>query len=111
MDLSFEGDWPTLFEAPSDQLRSVFLGDPTDPSGGIVELVDLGPVPTGGPPAGPSTGFFLVSVYTEVEAALARLADLGVGGEPRRITVRGVDMAVVRDPNGIRVELVGVLAP
>jgi glyoxylase I family protein len=108
MDLTFEGDWPTLFEAPSDQLRSVFLGDPTDPSGGIVELVDLGPVPTGEPPAGPSTGFFLVSVYTEVEAALARLADLGVGGEPRRITVHGVDMAVVRDPNGVRVELVGL---
>jgi catechol 2,3-dioxygenase-like lactoylglutathione lyase family enzyme len=108
MDLSFEGDWPTLFEAPSEQLRSVFLGDPADPSGGIVELVDLGAVPTGAPAGAPGTGFFLVSVYTEVDAALARLADLGLGGEPRRITVHGVAMAVVRDPNGVRVELVGV---
>jgi glyoxylase I family protein len=108
MDLSFEGDWPALFDAPSERLRSVFLGDPTDPSGGIVELVDLGAVPAGTPPEAPGTGFFLVSVYTEVDAALARLADLGLGGEPRRISVQGVAMAVVRDPNGVRVELVGV---
>jgi hypothetical protein len=109
MDMSFEGDWPTLFDAPSDELRSVFLGDPADPSGGIVELVDLGEVPTG--PASlepPATGFFLVSVYTDVDAALARLSDLGIGGTPRRITVHGVAMAVVQDPNGVRVELIGL---
>ena len=108
MDHEFEGDWPTLFEAPSNHLRSVFLGDPADPSAGLVELVDLGPLPEPGGDSEPTTGFFLVSVYLDVDAALARLAELGLGGEPRRIEVHGVGMAVVRDPNGVRVELIGL---
>jgi catechol 2,3-dioxygenase-like lactoylglutathione lyase family enzyme len=110
MDHEFEGDWPALFEAPSNRLRSIFLGDPRDPSAGTVELVDLGALPAGAPVGGPTTGFFLMSVYVDVDEALARLAELGLGGEPRRIGVRGVSMAVVRDPNGVRVELIGVPA-
>jgi glyoxylase I family protein len=110
MDQEFDGDWPTLFEAPSTRLRSVFLGDPADPSAGTVELVDLGPLSEAAPAGRPTTGFFLVSVYLDVEAALARLAELGLGGEPRRIEVHGVAMAVVRDPNGVRVELIGIPA-
>jgi glyoxylase I family protein len=108
MDHEFDGDWPTLFEAPGTRLRSIFLGDPADPSAGTVELVDLGPLPEAAPAGAPTTGFFLVSVYLDVAAALVRLADLGLGGEPRRIEVHGVPMAVVRDPNGVRVELIGV---
>jgi catechol 2,3-dioxygenase-like lactoylglutathione lyase family enzyme len=108
MDHEFDGDWPTLFEAPGTRLRSIFLGDPADPSAGTVELVDLGPLPEPTGTGAPTTGFFLVSVYLDVEATLARLAELGVGGEPRRIEVRGVAMAVVRDPNGVRVELIGI---
>ena len=42
----------------------------------------------------------------DVEAALDRLARLGLGGPPRRVTVSGVGMAVVRDPDGVQVELV-----
>ena len=38
-DHTFTGDWPTLFGAATDQLRSVFLGDPNTPTRGIVELV------------------------------------------------------------------------
>ena len=64
--------------------------------------------PTAPPAAAPTTGFFLVSVYLDVDAALARLAELDLGGSPRRITVHGVSMAVVRDPNGVRVELIGL---
>ena len=108
MDQRFEGGWRELFDAPDDVLRSVFLGDPSDQSSGIVELVDLGDVRSADPPAGPGVGFFLVSVYLDVDAALLRLADLGLGGTPRRITVHGVSMAVVRDPNGVRVELIGL---
>jgi hypothetical protein len=67
-------------------------------------------LPERGPEAGPAVGFFLASVYTSVEAALARLADLSLGGEPRRITVHGVAMAVVTDPNGVRVELIDLPA-
>ena len=108
MDQEFDGDWPTLFDAPGTRLRSVFLGDPADPSAGTVELVDLGPLPDGPSTEAPTRGFFLVSVYIDVEAALGRLAELGLGGEPRRIEVHGVAMAVVRDPNGVRVELIGL---
>lgn len=116
MDAEFDGGWRELFGAPSDHLRSIFLGDPADPSSGIVELVDLGEVPTGGETGAPATGFFLVSIYVgSVDEALARLADAGFGGAagtaaPKRIEVHGVAMAVVRDPNGVRVELVGLPA-
>ena len=106
MDMAFEGGWRELFGASTDSLRSVFLGDPAEQTGGIVELVDFGPTPEPAPAVGPAVGFFLVSVYTGVDAALARLAELGVGGEPRRIEVHGVAMAVVTDPNGVRVELI-----
>src|SRR5262249_54507341 len=42
MDHEFDGDWHTLFDAPRDRLRSVFLGDPDSPDAGIVELVTFG---------------------------------------------------------------------
>ena len=108
MDERFEGDWPTLLRAPSRWLRAVFLGDPSRPDAGIVELVDLGDV--GGQPGSDdgaaATGFLLVSVMADVDATLARLADLGLGGPPRRVEVAGVAMAVVTDPDGVIVELV-----
>ncbi len=106
MDERFRGDWPTLLEAPTTSLRAVFLGDPAGPGGGIVELVDLGAVPSAGEPAPPRSGFLLLSVMTDVEAALARLAVLGLGGTPRRVEVSGIAMAVVWDPDGVEVELV-----
>lgn len=107
MDHSFEGDWPTLLRAPTSSLRAIFLGDPANPEAGIVELVDFGAVPDGpGAVARAAYGFLLLSVMTDLHGALARLADLGLGGVPRRTTVHGVDMAVVVDPNGVHVELV-----
>lgn len=110
LDRSFDGDWPTLFDAPSDRLRSVFLGHPEQTDAGIVELVDFGGGPEEpAPPTGPARGFFLLSIMTDLDVALDRLAELGVGGEPRVITVDpGVRMAVVRDPNGVLVELIDV---
>lgn len=106
MDERFEGDWPTLLEAPSDSLRAVFLGDPANPGAGIVELVDLGSVPGAAEPSPPRSGFLLLSVVTDVEVVLARLAALGLGGMPRRVEVSAIAMAVVRDPDGVLVELV-----
>jgi glyoxylase I family protein len=107
MDHRFEGDWRTLLNAPTDQLRAVFLGDPGDPDAGIVELVELGPLGPGArPPATATTGFLLLSVITHLDAALERLASLGMGGDPRRVEVSGVAMAVVADPDGVLVELV-----
>jgi glyoxylase I family protein len=110
----FEGDWPHLFGAPEPQLHSAFLGDPAVPDAGIVELVDfIGGIDDGsGQGPAPQVGFFLLSFYVDVDATLARLAELGLGGEPRRIEVTGmgdqrVPMATVRDPDGVIVELIG----
>ena len=112
MDEVFDGDWPTLFDAPSSRLRSVFLGSADDPAAGIVELVyfedGVEPAPKDRPPA---YGFFLVSLYVDVDATLARLARFGVQPEGRieLTTPRGaVQMATVRDPDGVLVELTGV---
>ena len=116
MDMQFDGDWETLFGAPGNRLRSVFLGDPAQPASGIVELVQFEaaptPTPARTPGAGPgAAGFFLLSCYVDVEAVLDRLAALGLGGPPRRITVPGpgrdVAMATVVDPDGVLVELIG----
>jgi glyoxylase I family protein len=112
MDRSFDGDWPALFDAPGSTLRSVFLGDPDAADAGVVELVSFGPEAREPVVAGPAPGFFLLSLYLDVEAALERLAALGLGGPPRRITVAGprgavVPMATVRDPDGVLVELIG----
>lgn len=109
MDGRFDGDWPALLRAPSTSLRAVFLGDPTRPEAGIIELVDLGEVPTGarGADQPAASGFLLLSVMVpDVEAALTRLAALGLGGEPRRVDAMGIAMAVVVDPDGVQVELV-----
>jgi glyoxylase I family protein len=108
MDERFPGDWPTLFGAPTTSLRAVILGDPSRPDTGIVELVDLGAVPgsTNSASELAGAGVLLLSVITDLDAALGRLASLGFGGTPRRIEVAGVGLAVVTDPDGVRVELV-----
>lgn len=112
MDHRFEGDWPTLLHAPSNTLRSVFLGDPAKPDSGIVELVDLGNIDDSNRAAdtAATTGVLLLSIMTDVQAALERFRALGLGGDPRRIEVSGVAMAVVTDPDGVLVELVDVSA-
>lgn len=112
-DASFTGDWPTLFGAATDRLRSVFLGDPSHPDSGIVELVEmegmLAPHELG---ARPRVGFFLLSFTVDVEATLERLAAAGFTEGIRRISVpaggeRAVAMAVLPAPDGVLVELVG----
>jgi glyoxylase I family protein len=114
MDHEFDGDWGTLFDAPADRLRSVFLGDPAAPDAGIVELVTFagGGADRAPRPASPRPGFFLLSFFVDVDATLARLAELGLGDQERRIRVPGpgsdVDMVTVRDPDGVLVELVGI---
>ena len=79
MDHTFEGDWPTLLRAPLSSLRAVFLGDPKRPDSGIVELVDLGPVPESKDTLdGPAkSGFLLLSVMTDLDAALAFEGETG----------------------------------
>jgi catechol 2,3-dioxygenase-like lactoylglutathione lyase family enzyme len=112
-DHSFTGDWPELFGAKSDRLRSIFLGDPQTPDTGIVELVvfedadDASP-----PPQQPRHGFFLVSLQRDVDQTLSALAALDFTDGVRRITVaapagKTVAMAVITAPDGVLVELIG----
>lgn len=112
-DYTFSGDWPALFGASSDQLRSIFLGDPQTPDTGIVELVvfdGAGKAPTA--TAGPRYGFFLLSLQRDVDATLSGLAALGFTDGVRRISVPApggatVPMAVITAPDGVLVELIG----
>jgi catechol 2,3-dioxygenase-like lactoylglutathione lyase family enzyme len=111
-DVRVEGDWPQLLGAPSRALRAVFLGDPEVPDdhAGVLELNAFeGDVPQGTAAVGPTTGFFLLSFFVDVEAVLSRLASLGLGGPPRRVTQSTpngpVNIATVRDPDGLIVLL------
>ena len=112
-DHAFSGDWPELFGAQSDQLRSIFLGDPQTPDTGIVELVVFeGAGEAQAAPPGPRHGFFLLSLQRDVDATLSGLAALGFTDGVRRIGVPApggatVSMAVITAPDGVLVELVG----
>jgi len=111
MDHTFDGPWPVLFGAASTSLRSVFLGEAAAPEAGVVELVVMdGTAPPVGAPPGPAEGFFLLSLYADLDSVLPRLAQLGVGGEPTVAAVGPVRLAVVRDPNGVAVELMDDVA-
>ena len=110
-DQAFEGPWPELFGGTATVLRSVFLGDPALTGAGIVELVELaGMGPPGERPPSPAEGFFLLSLTADLDEVLPRMAALGVGGEPVVASVGGVRLAVVHDPNGVRVELMDLAA-
>jgi hypothetical protein len=102
-----------LFDARTETLRSIFLGDPSAPDTGIVELVVFdNPAPQRESIAGPAAGFFLVSLNRDVEPTMRRLTDLGFGDDVRQIVVpaphgKQVQMAVITAPDGVRVELIG----
>jgi glyoxylase I family protein len=110
-DRSVEGDWPALFGAPSRSLHVVFLGDASTPDvySGVLELnafdAEAGPAPVDQA----HYGLTMISYFVDVEATLARLAGLGLGGEPARVeqqTPNGtITIATVRDPDGVTVLL------
>lgn len=110
---TFTGDWPELFGAKTDRLRSIFLGDPQAPDTGIVELVVFeGADDAAAPPERPRLGFFLLSMQREVDETLSTLAELGFTDGVRRIIMpapggKTVPMAVISAPDGVLVELIG----
>ena len=112
-DHTFRGNWRELFGADSDQLRSIFLGDPQNPDTGIVELVVFdGAGDATAPAVGPRHGFFLLSLQRDVDETLSALAALGFTDGVRRISVPApagatVPMAVITAPDGVLVELIG----
>ena len=112
-DQTFTGEWPELFGAKTDHLRSIFLGDPQTPDTGIVELVVLeGADDAPAPPRRPRHGFFLLSLQRDVDETLSAMAALGFADGVRRISVpapggKTVPMAVITAPDGVLVELIG----
>ena len=112
-DHTFSGNWPDLFGAHSDRLRSIFLGDPQTPDTGIVELVVFEDADAAqAPPHRPRHGFFLLSLQREVDETLSTLTALGFDDGLRRITMPApggtkVAMAVITAPDGVLVELIG----
>lgn len=111
MDETFEGPWPELFGWRSATLRSVFLGEAAAGDSGIVELVASEGTSADVPaPGGNVEGFFLLSLFADLDEVLPRLAALGVGGEPTVSAVGPTRLAVVHDPNGVRVELMDTAA-
>jgi glyoxylase I family protein len=112
-DREIEGDWPGLFDGPSGRLRVVFLGDARVPdlTAGVLELNAFlgGDVPTGDSSSRPTTGFFMLLYFVDMQATLERLADLGLGGPPRRVSqatpTGDIAIALVRDPDGVRILL------
>lgn len=112
-DRDVEGDWPELLGAPGRSLRAVFLGDARIPdvSAGVLELNEFRgdqaqqPASLAGQPA----GLYMISFFVDVETTLGRLADLGLGGSPRRVTQATpngpVTIATIRDPDGVLVLL------
>jgi catechol 2,3-dioxygenase-like lactoylglutathione lyase family enzyme len=111
-DREVDGDWPGLFGAPGRRLRAVFLGEPgtVDDTAGVLELNLLhGGADRGQPTSPPRTGLSMISFFLDVEATLARLASLGLGGPPRRVEQPApagtVVLATVLDPDGVTVLL------
>jgi catechol 2,3-dioxygenase-like lactoylglutathione lyase family enzyme len=102
-------DLHALLGVHTESVRTVFLGDAEHTDSGIIELLDLGVAPIAGaePQGGlPVRGVFLLSVQVDVEAALARLAERGLGGTPRTMPTPGGGLAAtVSDPDGVMVEL------
>jgi catechol 2,3-dioxygenase-like lactoylglutathione lyase family enzyme len=106
---AFDGPWRELFAGPEDRLSMVMLGDPGNPAAGTIELVSFeGDVE---PAAAPVVreGFFLVSLYCDVDETLERLSALGHPDHERieLETPHGtLVMGSIRDPDGILIELI-----
>jgi catechol 2,3-dioxygenase-like lactoylglutathione lyase family enzyme len=108
-DVTFDANFEALLGVPTERPHIVFLGDRQHPDVGRIELVDLGTgnLPDGRESAGlPHRGTFLVSFHVPVAETLQRLAELGLGGPPRRFSGPDGLAAVVVDPDGVMVELV-----
>jgi catechol 2,3-dioxygenase-like lactoylglutathione lyase family enzyme len=111
-----ESDWPTVMGVRSTRARSLNLGDPKDPSAGVLELLEFEGGSDPAPPVGvPTCGMFLVSFLgVDVDAIIERLHALGYepyGRIEGRAPTAVFDLATVRDPDGVLVELVGVPRP
>jgi catechol 2,3-dioxygenase-like lactoylglutathione lyase family enzyme len=108
-DVVIDADLAPLLGEHTQKVRTVFLGSRANSEAGALELLDLGTgrIANHDAAAGaPQRGLFLVSFNLPVAPALERLAALGLGGQPRRMsTPTGGLAATVIDPDGVMVEL------
>lgn len=107
-----EGNWPAVFGVGSTRARSINLGDPQNREAGVLELLEFeGGSPTAAHAGTPTNGFLLVSFLgVDIDAVLGRLDVLGVQPVARIEAASPqarFEMATVRDPDGVLVELVG----
>jgi len=110
MDDSWEGPWRGLLNAPVDHVHAVLLGDPDNMDAGTLELVEWHGAPAQPPITdGPvRSGLWLISLYLDVDAVLARLTELGFHDHQRVIhkTPQGdLILGSARDPDGVWIEL------
>lgn len=109
-DVTLEMDMTGLLGVKTEKVRTLFLADSDAPDASSLELLDLGDgAAAAEPPRSglPQRGLTLISFHVPVKDTLARLAELGLGGEPRVVpTPRGGFAATVVDPDGVIVELV-----
>jgi catechol 2,3-dioxygenase-like lactoylglutathione lyase family enzyme len=107
-DVVLEGNHEALVGVRTESIRTIFLGDSERPTIAAVELMDLrgSDTASGAPASGlPHRGLCLLSFNVEVEATLARLRHLNLGGLPRTVPTPGGPAAMVVDPDGVMVEL------
>jgi catechol 2,3-dioxygenase-like lactoylglutathione lyase family enzyme len=108
MDVLMEQDAPH----GSQNLRIMFLGSKEDTSAGLVELLNYDDAVEPAQDNHALTyGFSMLTFYVDFDATLRRLAEIGV--EPEHVTEfpssgGQVRIAMVRDPDGVVVELVSV---
>jgi catechol 2,3-dioxygenase-like lactoylglutathione lyase family enzyme len=110
-DATMDADLYPLLGVTTTSIRAVFLGAPGNRDSGIVELLDLGQAKLanhGQQPGLPVRGVFLLSVQVDIDAVLARLAELGMGGTPRTMPTPSGLAATVTDPDGVMVELLPI---
>jgi catechol 2,3-dioxygenase-like lactoylglutathione lyase family enzyme len=108
-DVTLEMDMESFLGVRTEKVRTLFLGDKAQPGMTRLELLDLGNGDAAKEAAGsglPRRGLTLLSFHVDVEATLARLTELGLGGTPRKIPARKGWAATVTDPDGVMVELV-----
>lgn len=107
-DFAMDADLESLLGRRTSHVRAVFLGSPDSPQGATLELLDLGDTELHSEPTGsgtPHRGLFLLSFIVDVPGVLSRLAELGLGGQPRTMRSPGGVTATVVDPDGVTVEL------
>jgi catechol 2,3-dioxygenase-like lactoylglutathione lyase family enzyme len=108
-DVTLAMDMESFLGVSTEKVRTLFLGDKAQPRMTRLELLDLNNGRAAEDAAGsglPRRGLTLLSFHVDVEATLARLAELGLGGIPRKIPARKGWAATVTDPDGVMVELV-----